>query len=184
MIEPAFGHAIARIRRQRLLGAVGEQHPLDREKGGAAGDGAEIVRVADAVEDQHRLSVPGPAGRRRRVERGERPRPGDRGDAAMQQGAGDARQFGCLQFAVGFAGAGEQRTKPADLAAQTGIEEQPFDTAGIGFEQRPDRGEPAHPQQGALVQPPAAAYPAVFVLTGQVLAVARGAHCDVAPAAA
>ena len=64
----------------------------------------------------------------------QRPRPSDRGDAAMQHCAGDARQFVGLDLAVGFAGAGEHRAEPARLGAQPGLEKQPLDPAGICFE--------------------------------------------------
>ena len=72
MLEPAFGHPIARIRRQCLVGTVGQHDPSEPEKCGAADDRTEIVRVADAVEDQQRLAVLRP----RRAASGSRSRSG------------------------------------------------------------------------------------------------------------
>ena len=68
-VERALGDAIARRRGQRLVGPVGQDDARDPKIGRAADDGAEIMRVADAVEDEERPSVAGPAGGEPRIER-------------------------------------------------------------------------------------------------------------------
>ena len=42
-----------------------------------------------------------------RVELDQRPWPGDRNDAAMQHGSGDAREFRTVRLAIGLAGLGQ-----------------------------------------------------------------------------
>ncbi len=95
----------------------------------------------------------------------------------MQQGAGDARELGRVDLAIGLAGASLDSTEPARLGAQPGLEKQPLDPAGIALEQRADRCQPAHAQQGALVQPASAA------VYRRDAAPCLG-HCDGAPGAA
>ncbi len=111
-------------------------------------------------------------GCRRRIELGERPRPGDRGDAAMQHRAGDARQLVRVDLAIGLARAGERGAEPAGLAAQPRLEKQPLDPAGIALEQAPTAASPQTRSSSAH------AAAAVGCRAFQTMSVRALRHCD------
>ncbi len=137
MLEPAFGHPIARIRRQRLVGTIGQHDPRDAEEGGAADDRTEIVRVADAIEDQQRLAIlrPRPGllpGRDRATAAGGRRR---RRRHAVRYPA-ITREFGADRLHGRVLGAGERSGRAeSNSSSERGLEEQPLDPAGIALEQ-------------------------------------------------
>ena len=109
--------------------------PLDPEEGRGTGDRTQIVRVADTVENQQRFAVAAPLASLLRVELGQRPRPGDRDDAAMQHRAGDAREFRLVDLAIGLVGIGQDLAQGADARARApGLEKEPLDAVGIAFE--------------------------------------------------
>jgi hypothetical protein len=159
MLEAAFSDPIARVGRKRLVGTVGQHDTIDTKERRAADNCTQIMRIADAVEKQERLSAQSPFTQRLRDKIEDWLRPGDRNDAAVQDGTGDAREFGVVCLTIGFAVASEVLAERADLAAQIALEEQAFDPPGILLEQCADRGEAADPQQLSFMQ-------------------ASGVHCD------
>ncbi len=89
-----------------------------------------------------------PTRHERWIERGERPRSGNRGNAAMQYGAGNPRQFGCLNLAIRFVKAGQLRaeTRPwrrAAAARKTAARPAPDRARTMPRRRRARRSEPA-----------------------------------------
>src|SRR5271165_5099296 len=107
----------------RLVGAVGQDEPLEPKESGAAGYRPQVMGVADTVEDEQRFAVLRPIPSRAWVEVGQRPRPGDRHDTAVQGSPGDAREFGLVHLTIGLAGAGERAAERPDLALDPIFEE-------------------------------------------------------------
>jgi hypothetical protein len=91
VFQPAFRHAISRIRGHRLVETVGQHDSYEAKESGGAGDGTEVLGVTDPVQNQKRLAVLRPNPDRRRVEIDEGTPAGDGDRATMQHGAGDPR---------------------------------------------------------------------------------------------
>jgi hypothetical protein len=104
------------------------------------------VRIADAVEDQQRLAVPGPIPSRVLAQIAQRPWTGDGDDTAMQRGAGHTRQFRRADLPVGLSATGQRLAERSEIVLVGGLEKEPLDPAGIAFEQGAHSGEPADPQ--------------------------------------
>jgi len=109
------------------------------------------MRVADAVEDQQRLTVlrPFPGCVRDKID--DRPRAGNGDDTAVEDRTGDAREFRLVDLTIGLPLTGEHLAERPDLALHPVLEEQPFYSAGIALEQSPHGGKSADPQQLPLV---------------------------------
>ena len=125
---------------------VGNHDAVQAEKRRGPHDGAEIVRVADAVQQKQRLALGRPALRLRRVEGGDRTKAGHRDDSAMQHRAGYPRQFFGIDLTVGFAGLSKLAAETGDGGGIAFVEEQPFDQTSVALEQGLDGGEAGDPQ--------------------------------------
>lgn len=115
VLQPAFRDAVTGIRWQRLVGTVGQDHPFEPEKSGAAGDRPQVMGVADPVEDKEWFAVLRTRPSRASIQIGQWLRRGDRHETAVQGSPGDARKFGLVHLTIGLAGAGKRAAERPDL---------------------------------------------------------------------
>ena len=119
---------------------VGQHDAPHAEEGGGAHNGAEIVRIANPIEQQKQTALARPIARLRGIESMHRPRPRDRHHAAMHRSAGDAGKLIGVDQAIGFSQPPQGGAKAAHPRLGALLEEQPLDPFGRGGEQRRHRG--------------------------------------------
>jgi hypothetical protein len=99
------------------------------------------VGIADAVQNEQRLSAPGPTTGFRKIERPYGLRLGYRDNAAMQHGAGDARQLFVFDHAVGTADPRHIGTELAYKRHHAFLIEKPQNPVWIASEQGSHGGQ-------------------------------------------
>src|ERR1035437_51573 len=102
MLKPAPGPAMRRVVRPRRSGVVRNHEARHAEKGRRARDRAQVVGVANAVQDERRLAPAGPRAEVLRRWRAQRGRRHDRDNAAVMNGTGDLLELGRLDAAINF----------------------------------------------------------------------------------
>lgn len=141
--EAAFGDAVGGVVGARGGRGIGDDQVAHAEKRGGAGERAEVVCVAHAVEDEQRLFLRGPCGELARWRGLQLGRIDDGHDAAVVHGAGDFFELGGGHAAIDAAAGGEGTADGADAAARGFVEEQAFDGGGIALPAGLDGGEAA-----------------------------------------
>ena len=143
VLPAALGHPMRRIGGPRRGRCIRNHDARQAEKSRRARDRPEIVRVADAIEHEHRLAPAAPCFQVRRRGRPERRRRHHRDDAPVVHGAGDPFEFGRLDAPINFLGLREHLAHDADLAAGGVVEKQSLNRTRIARETRPHGREPA-----------------------------------------
>src|SRR5215470_9691185 len=115
ILHSALGHAIARVRRSRLRRMVREHDPRQGEESGGARNGAEIVRIADAVEKKERRAAACPVCNLGEVEDRHGLRLRQHDHTTMHDRLRDALELGSRNHAIGLVCTRELRAEVTDL---------------------------------------------------------------------
>jgi hypothetical protein len=126
-----------------MIGKDDSPHAHERRR---AHYGAQVVRIADAVENQQQ-PVPRPRGGIGDGKILERPRPHQRDNAAVQNGAGNARQFVLVRLPIGPPRPRHSRTERPCHGTGAAVEEKLLDPLGRSSEHCLHRRPPGDAQQ-------------------------------------
>ena len=144
MFHAALGDAVGCFPGQRLFRMLWNYDLADSKERRGAHDGAEVVGIGNAVEQQQRRAHLRPGAHVLPPRRPQYPRLDHRDDPAVVNRAGDFFQLHGFDAAVDFPRRGERLADHADPPPGRIIEVKPFNRARIPRKQRLYRHQPAH----------------------------------------